>query len=142
MDIKTALLNSCNAFVNSCLQTVQQTISSNTKALQTETKSSAGDKHETGRAMLQLETEKAGLQLANITQMQTILAKIEPTKLVTVGCLGSLITTTNGTYFLAISAGQITLNSKVYFAVSTASPIGKLLLGKTVGDAIIWHQKI
>ena len=31
--------------------------------LQSESKSSAGDKHETGRAMLQLEAEKLGKQL-------------------------------------------------------------------------------
>ena len=55
-------------FVNNRLQTVQDTLfHSNQKALQSETKSSAGDKHETGRAMLQLEMEKAGQQLSGIT---------------------------------------------------------------------------
>ncbi len=42
----------------------------NKKALFSETKSSAGDKHETGRAMLQLEMEKTSQQLAVINQMK------------------------------------------------------------------------
>jgi hypothetical protein len=33
-------------------------------------------------------------------------------------------------YFLSISAGQLTVKGKVYFAISIVSPIGKLLLGK------------
>ncbi len=34
-----------------------------------ETKSTAGDKHETGRAMAQLEQEKIGSQIAEITKL-------------------------------------------------------------------------
>ena len=64
LKIKEVLFKECEDFVNKRLQTVEDIISSNQKALQSETKSSAGDKHETGRAMLQLEMEKAGQQLA------------------------------------------------------------------------------
>ena len=58
------------------MDTVEQIISSNQKALQSETKSSAGDKHETGRAMLQLEIEKASQQFKAIRDMRTVLANI------------------------------------------------------------------
>ena len=58
MNIKEELLKKCHQFVNNRLQNIEETISSNQTALQSETKSSAGDKHETGRAMLQLEMEK------------------------------------------------------------------------------------
>lgn len=60
MSLKEELYELCVDFVDSRLSTIQQTIESNQKALTSETKSSAGDKHETGRAMLQLEMEKAG----------------------------------------------------------------------------------
>tara|TARA_B110000240_G_C13269995_1_gene355379 strand:+ start:106 stop:564 length:459 start_codon:yes stop_codon:yes gene_type:complete len=141
LKIKQALFKQCETFVNKRLQTVEETILSNQKGLQSETKSSAGDKHETGRAMMQLEMEKASQQLAGIYEMKEILSKINITKHSNIAHLGSLITTDVATYFLAISAGQITLAGSVYFAVSVSSPIGKLLLGKTVGDEVIFNFK-
>lgn len=139
MKLKVELYNKCEAFVNKRLQNVEEVISSNQKALQTETKSSAGDKHETGRAMLQLEMEKAGQQLAGITQMKEILAKINVSKTSEIGHLGSIILTEKANYFLSISAGQLTVDDKNYFAVSVSSPIGRMLLGKKVNEEIIFN---
>jgi hypothetical protein len=116
-------------------------LSSNQKALQSETKSSAGDKHETGRAMLQLEMEKAGQQLAGITQMQVVLSKIDISKTSKNACLGSVIITAKVSYFLSISAGQLVVADKSYFAISISSPIGKLLLGKQEKDMISFNGK-
>lgn len=141
MDIKEALFKQCELFVNKRLKTVNDIISSNQKALQSETKSSAGDKHETGRAMLQLEMEKAGQQLSGIHQMKEILARIDILKKSEVAHLGSVIETNSANYFLAISAGQITVYGKVYFAISVSSPIGKLLLGKSENDELVFNNK-
>mgnify|MGYP005990738463 CR=1 FL=1 len=141
MDIKEALFKQCELFVNKRLQTVDDIISSNQKALQSETKSSAGDKHETGRAMLQLEMEKAGQQLAGIHQMKEVLAKIDVSKKSTIAHLGSVIETSSANYFLSISAGQIIVDGKIYFAISVSSPIGKLLLGKKTSDQIVFNNK-
>lgn len=138
--IKKALFEACLLFVNNKLSTIEEVISSNQKALQTETKSSAGDKHETGRAMLQLEMEKAGQQLSVVAQMKDVLARIDISKPATVAHLGTIVKTTNNTYFLSISAGKITLENKDYFAVSTDSPIGKLLLGKQETAEVLWNN--
>ena len=138
-EIKEALFKQCVAFVEKRLETVAAVISSNQKALQSETKSSAGDKHETGRAMLQLEMEKASQQLEGIAQMKTILAKTDVIKPSKNARLGSVIITEKGNYFLSISAGQLTVNNTTYFAVSVASPIGKLLLGKQAKELLIFN---
>jgi hypothetical protein len=140
MNIKQELFKQCEAFVNKRAQTVEDIISSNQKALQSETKSSAGDKHETGRAMLQLEMEKAGQQLSGIQQMKEILSKIDVFKTSDIAHLGSIIETDSANYFLSISAGQLIVDNKVYFAVSVSSPIGKLLLGKKQGNALIFNN--
>ena len=139
MNIKETLFKACESFVNKRLHTVTEIISSNQKALQSETKSSAGDKHETGRAMLQLEMEKAGQQLAGITQMKEILAKVDITKVSNIAHLGSIIETDSVNYFLSISAGKLVVDGKVYFAVSMSSPIGKLLLGKKIGEVLSFN---
>jgi transcription elongation GreA/GreB family factor len=141
MNIKEELLKKCHQFVNNRLQNIEETISSNQTALQSETKSSAGDKHETGRAILQLEMEKAGQQLANIQQMKETLAKIDVTNKSTNAHLGSLVKTNTGNYFLSISAGQLKADNELYFAVSVSSPIGKLLLGKSVNEQVMFNSK-
>lgn len=142
MNLKIALYKQCEDFVNKRLQNIENSISSNQKALQSETKSSAGDKHETGRAMLQLEMEKAGQQLAGITEMKETLAKIEPAKKSKNIHLGSVVFTNQVAYFLSISAGKLVVENEFFFAISSASPIGKLLLGKQENEDFSFNGKI
>jgi transcription elongation GreA/GreB family factor len=139
MNLKEKLFKQCELFVNNRMDTVEQIISSNQKALQSETKSSAGDKHETGRAMLQLEIEKASQQFKAIRDMRTVLAKVDLAKESKTAHLGSVIETSSVCFFLAISVGKITAHGKDYFAVSVFSPIGKLLLGKQKGEEFIFN---
>ncbi len=141
MSTKEKLLEQCISYVLKREETVTTTINSNQRALTSETKSSAGDKHETGRAMLQLEMEKAGKQLHSITLMKQILAKVNVSKQSTIAHLGSIVTTNTMNYFLSISAGLIELDNKQYFAISVSSPIGKLLLGKETGDKVMFNTK-
>ncbi len=139
MDIKEELLNQCKEFANRRSQTVRKIILSNQKALQSETKSSAGDKHETGRAMLQLEMEKASQQLEGVSTMTLILSKINIYNNSKACHLGSLIITDKAKYFLSISAGELVVENKKYFAISVSSPIGKLLLGKRQNELVVFN---
>jgi transcription elongation GreA/GreB family factor len=142
LKIKQQLFNLCKDFVNKRLQTVEAIISSNQKALQSETKSSAGDKHETGRAMLQLEMEKASQQLEGISTMNQILSKIDVSKTSKTAHLGSVIITQKANYFLSISTGQLSLENSNYFAISVSSPIGKLLLGKKENEEVSFNGNL
>jgi transcription elongation GreA/GreB family factor len=143
VNLKKALYKSCVEFVDQREETINEIITSSHNALTSETKSSAGDKHETGRAMLQLEIEKASQQLEGIHEMRLILSKIRMDDISEFIKLGSVVITNRGNYFLAISAGEINILAIKYFAVSTASPIGKLLLGKSVGNVFDFnHQYI
>ncbi|SNR40219.1 hypothetical protein SAMN06265371_102325 [Lutibacter agarilyticus] len=142
LNIKQQLLNACIHFVENKHTTISKSIASNKNDLFSETKSSAGDKHETGRAMIQLEMEKAGQQLAEVNLMQEVLNKITIEYTSEVVCLGSLIKTTKGIYFLAISVGKVVVEQHDYFVVSAQSPIGKQLLGKKIGDLIPFNQAV
>ena len=139
--IKKELYKACVDFVNKREETVHQIITSNQNALTSETKSSAGDKHETGRAMLQLEMEKASQQLESIHQMKIILDKISIDTTSEIIRLGSLVLTDQANYFLAISVGELIIQNKKYYAISPVSPIGKLLLGKKAGDEFVFNGK-
>lgn len=140
LNIKKELFKACMLFVSDRLETITHVLETNKKALYSETKSSAGDKHETGRAMLQLEMEKASQQLTSITQMKEVLSRIDIEKNSKIGCLGSVIITNKANYFLSISCGKITVDTINYFAISTNSPIGKQLLGIKVGDTISFNE--
>lgn len=128
--IKQALYEQCQSFVDEKLTAIEARMNSHKAALEQESKSSAGDKHETGRAMVHLEMEKASQQFTVVNDMKETLQKMRLTSNHRMVKLGSLVTTNIGTYFISISAGQLTFNEEVFFAVSTASPIGALLLGK------------
>lgn len=139
--LKEKLLKACFQFVENKMQMITKTIASNQQALQSETKSSAGDKHETGRAMLQLEIEKAGQQFKGVQQMKETLSKIELSNDSKNVHLGSLVLTNQGNYFIAISAGMMQLEDAEFFVISTISPIGKLLLGSSKGSVIEFNSK-
>ena len=134
-NIKEELLLHCQNYVSSRRKRLTYQITDIQKALESETKSSAGDKHETGRAMLHLEREKLGVQLAEVQKLDLILSKISltPASLVK---LGSLVYTDKGLYFLSISVGKIDKMDISCFAIAANSPIGKLLLGKKNDDTI------
>lgn len=141
MSVKELLYNSCLEIVNERQERIQDTFSGIQEAMFSETKSSAGDKHETGRAMLQLEREKLGKQLAEIQKVKEILFKVDPTSEASQGCLGSVIYTTQANYFISVSVGEVSANNSTFYAIATNTPIGKLLLGKKVGDAITFRTQ-
>lgn len=141
MKIKEELYNACKAFLAERRSNIHDIMVSNQMALENESKSSAGDKHETGRAMLHLEMEKASQQVAVIVKMQEIMEKIDFSKASDHVKLGSLIITDTGKYYLSISAGLIRIGDEDYYAISASSPIGNLFLGKMKGSTIHLSDK-
>ena len=56
-------------------------------------------------------------------------------------CLGGPVETNSGNFFLSISAGQLTMGNRVFYVISTSSPIGQLLLGQTQGFELVWNGR-
>lgn len=139
--IKNQLFDLCSESLNNRLHAIKLQISEIQESLTSETKSSAGDKHETGRAMLQLEREKAGVQLSEIQKQQDTLSKVNVLKTSETICLGSVVYTSKSNYFIAISAGEFKINNESFYAISPGTPIGKLLLGKTRNDTITFNKQ-
>ncbi len=133
--LKEALYQHCEEFINSRVFRIKTNIEATQEALTSETKSSAGDKHETGRAMIQLEREKLGQQLAEAEKIKQALFQVQINGSINCVGLGSLVYTTKENYFLGISAGQF----KDIYCISAGTPIGKLLLGKSIGDNLTFN---
>ena len=99
-----------------------------------DTKSSAGDKFETGREMMQMEIDKTEMQLNKVNFARETLNQLNSAHSSKTVVLGSLVQCNTGTFYISIGYGSIKMNGKKYYAISMISPVGKLLMGKQAGD--------
>ncbi len=114
-------------------------------AANNETKSSMGDKYETGRAMAQNEIEKlestiflAKKQLDLLAQIKNDTTQISESNV----RIGSLIELDNDLYMLAVPIGKITIEQINVICISALSPIGKQLISKKSGEEFLFlNQK-
>lgn len=95
------------------------------------TKSTAGDKHETSRAMAQLDQEKLGKQISDLQQQRNQLLSIGDKKSNSTIEVGSLVETNIGWFYVGIPLGQLKIGSTTIFCLSVLAPLGQLLFGKT-----------
>ena len=139
MTLKHNLYEQCLQLVDTRYQSIQQQIAELQLSLLTETKSSAGDKHETGRAMVQLERERTGRQLAEINKLRTTLSQLNIDNTPSHVNLGSVVFTSKANYFIAVSLGAVDVDDQTFYAVSPITPIGKLLMGKIMKDEVTFN---
>ena len=99
------------------------------------TKSSAGDKHETGRAMMEQELTHIQGQIESVRKQLIELGQM-PTSPMAVVAWGAAVRTGQGVYFLSVPLGRVKEASEPLFAISAASPLGQLMLGMTAGEAV------
>lgn len=138
--LKQLLYQQCQTYVQQRIATAQQAMEAAQEAANSESKSSAGDKYETGRAMAQLERDRHAQLLAEAMKLSQELTRLNIDKKYDTIQPGSLVITNKGLFFISISAGKISINGTDYFAVSPASPIATLLAGHKVGDAVTFNK--
>jgi transcription elongation GreA/GreB family factor len=137
--VKEALVKACLAYVQQRIGTATEAMQAAQESANSETKSSAGDKYETGRAMAQLERDRHAQLLAEAQRMKRELLALDLGTSAVVRA-GSLATTSNGKFFLSISAGRLLVEGNECMAVSVASPLGTLLRGRRVGDSVTFNR--
>ncbi len=101
-----------------------------------ESKSSAGDKHETARAMMNLEQEKLGRQYQELMTMKEYFDKINFEIVSDKILLGSIIETNKGYFLLSVGLGKVSFHDQDVLLLSLQSPLGEALIGKHVGEKI------
>ena len=133
-NLKEQLYKMCIDYVQKRINEAKLGIEDAQYAAIEETKSSAGDKYETGREMMQQETDRNQGLLNEANKLMVALSRVNYNTTSTTADAGSLVTTNNGSFFVAISAGSLTVDGKTFFVVSPASPIGAKLAGRKAGD--------
>jgi transcription elongation GreA/GreB family factor len=139
---KTILFQQCVRYVNAKIETAQQAMDNAQAAANEEGKSSAGDKYETGRAMMQIERDKAAQQLHGALQMNKFLDSIRLVTQTEVVGLGSIVFCGSINFYVAISAGKMVVEGQEFVAISPQAPIAQQLLGKKKGDSIEFNKAI
>ena len=76
--LKTEVYQVCLNLVNRKITQAISLMDEAQQAANSDTKSSAGDKHETSRAMAMLEKDKAANQLAEANKLKQLLSQINP----------------------------------------------------------------
>lgn len=119
----------CNNLIGDKISVIKQSLSDAQFAANNDTKSTAGDKHETSRAMAHLEIEKLSQQLNELNRLNELYLKLNLDH--SPFCKpGSLVKTNKGYFFISVSLGKILFEDLEVFTISPVSPIGKLLLNK------------
>ena len=140
-EIKKELYRLCLESIEQRILGIKSELISIEESRNNETKSSAGDKYETGRAMMQMEEEKSRMQLGKTNQLRLELIEIELEVANNKITKGSLVITDKGKYFISVGLGKLKIKEEVYYCISTASPIGMLLRGKGVGDSVEFGER-
>lgn len=102
-----------------------------------ETKSTAGDKHETALAMLQIEQANTRGQLQESLIQKAALEKINAAAVAQIIVHGSLVKTNRGYFFMSTALGKTVLDNCTVIAVSPQSPLGQKLMGLTAGEQVL-----
>ena len=141
MSIKVEVHQACIVEVKNRIQFYNKLLNDLSEGANNDAKSSAGDKHETARAMMQLEQEKVGKQLKDAEEMSAFLEKINMQALQEKVTLGSLVKTNAGLFYIAAAIGKLNVKNQEVYVLSSKSPLGAKLVGLRVNNKIEVNAK-
>ena len=127
LNFKKQLQTYCLNLVRTKLKSLQIQIEAHKVGLNTTTKSSAGDKHETSRAMIHLEQEKLGIQFQEAEKQLRILSQIK-LELRSTPQNGTLLHTDKALFFISIGLGVVSYNGLSIYVISPISPLAQQFL--------------
>lgn len=140
--LKAHLYQFCTQYITTRISGIQQAITAAQQASADDTKSSAGDKYETTREMMQQETNRNTAQLAEAMKIKAALNQIKPdAQPLPKAAPGSLVFTTEGNFYIAVGAGSCVIDHITYHTISAASPIGLQLQKRLAGDVFEFNKK-
>jgi hypothetical protein len=142
MTLKQKIYEHYLLVVNEKVNLLQQVLNDLKESGANETKSTAGDKHETALAMLQIEQANKRTQLQELLHQQAALGKINPALFASMIVNGSLVKTNRGYFFMSIALGKAVIEDKAVIALSPQSPLGQKLMGLKTGDTAAMNDTV
>jgi hypothetical protein len=137
---KQQLIQACSDYLKDKINSLNTIINEVSESSNSESKSSAGDKHETSKAMMQLEIEKLGTQLKEAEGQLAEFEKINFNKNFQSIEQGCLVETNKGHFLIAGSIGKITVDDQIVFVISSKSPLALKLIGSKQKDTVMFND--
>jgi transcription elongation GreA/GreB family factor len=125
--------------LNQRIQALRHALNELDADAQSDAKSTAGDKHETARAMRQIEQARLGRQLHEATAMaRSLEALASPPPSRGIGP-GSLVRTDRGWFYVSVALGSLTIEGLIVIALSLQSPLGAMLSRQSPGATFTFN---
>ncbi len=140
-ELKPAVHAHCLGLVRERIALVEAGIADARTSAQSDTKSSAGDKHETSRAMAQLEIDKQQVSLGNLLAMQDVLMRLDPTRTHARMGEGALVRTDSGLFYVAVGLGRMEVNGQDVQVISPQAPLVALLKSLDIGGSAVFNGR-
>jgi transcription elongation GreA/GreB family factor len=140
-ELKEAAYAKLLSIVEEKISTAEAEIESARTSIIEDTKSSAGDKYETSREMMQAELTRNGINLTKAMALKKDLLRINIETLQEQVAFGSMVVTNTGYYFISIGIGEVNIDGQKVFCISEVSPIGELILSKKKGEKFDFRGK-
>ena len=140
--LKKAAYEQVLSLLDDKIITAEKAVLSAKESRDNETKSSAGDKHETGRAMSQIELFNSENQLSKVLNLKKQFLQIDFSKEQSSVELGSMVKSNHGIYLMSIGLGNIEVNGQNCYVISMQSPIGQAMQHKRIGDQFSFQNKL
>ena len=138
---KEDMVAACRKVLEQRVEECRHSLSALQADLTSESKSTAGDKHETGRAMLHLEAEKEAARLHDAESLLLQWERIDFNHPSAAVVPGALVHTSEGHFLISVPLGRVDLSDLSVFLISPVSPLGKLLQHQPKGATITLNGK-
>jgi hypothetical protein len=141
-ELKEQLHQLSRVYLDTNIRDIEAAIADRREAIAGETKSSMGDKYETTREMLQQDINMNIERLSKTKAELTVLNTIDPYTHGNIITTGSLVYTSKGNFYIAVSAGHFIIDGMKYYIVSSSSPIAICMKGKSQGDTFDMNGRL
>ena len=139
---KSAIISAFKQKLDASLDSINDAIQQTEQSLQDETKSSAGDKYETSREMLQADLDRLEGQRQILQTSLALFTQSTDSQKISAGSIAEIqIDLQPHTLYIGPAIGNIKTENGEVRSISTASPLGAVLLGKAPSDTFQWNGK-
>ncbi len=139
---KSAIISAFKQKLDASLHSINDAIQQTEQSLQDETKSSAGDKYETSREMLQADLDRLESQRSILQNSLALFADSTNNERINAGSIAEItIDQQPHTLYIGPAIGNIKTENGEVRSISTASPLGAALLGKLPQEEFSWNGK-
>jgi hypothetical protein len=124
----------CVNELNNRMKAATEALATLRESVTADTKSSMGDKYETGREMANQEMQKLQSNMHETKQSLLQLNTIDVAKTCLQASQGALVVTDKLVFYMAAPLGKVNVDGQAVMVISFQSPVGKVMLGKVAGE--------